>query len=139
MLWYFRIPSSPGYISNVPVCASYCNRWFEACRDDFTCVEDWLADFDYAVDGANSCPANASCVTFEETYGNGEGLCNRMWGSAFVYSTDEDNCTVMAFDNTDGNPNYELSFASDDDDGGNALKFSVLLLFVTILISYMTM
>ena len=32
-------------IQNVPVCADYCNSWFEACKNDSTCVEHWLEDF----------------------------------------------------------------------------------------------
>jgi folate receptor len=119
MLGYFQIGMS-GYIQNVPVCASYCDAWFEACRNDFTCVEDWLADFDYALDGNNSCPVNSSCVTFERMYGNAEGLCNRMWGVAFFYSTDTDNCTVMAFNNTMRNPNYRLSFPSTSGSGSQS-------------------
>ena len=109
MLGHFQIGMT-GYIQNVPVCADYCDAWFDACKDDLTCVEDWLADFDYAIDGNNSCPANSTCVTFREMYGNGEGLCNRMWGTAFHYSTDTDNCTVMAFNNSMPNPNYRLTF-----------------------------
>lgn len=107
MLGYFQIDAS-GYISHVPVCASYCERWFAACRTDLTCVADWLADFDYAVNGNNSCPANSTCTTFEQQYGDARGLCNRMWGDAFFYSEDEDNCTVMAF--TGPNPNFQLTF-----------------------------
>ena len=109
MLGYFEIGKT-GYIQNVPVCADYCNTWFDACRNDLTCVENWLEDFDFAINGNNSCPANSSCVTFEEMYGNAEGLCNKMWGNAFYYSTDTDNCTVMAFNNTMRNPNYQLTF-----------------------------
>ena len=109
MLGYFQI-NMTGYIQNVPVCADYCDAWFEACRNDLTCVDNWLFDFDFAIDGVNSCPANSSCVTFEQMYGNGEGLCNRMWGVAFFYSTDPDNCTVMAFENRMPNPNYRLTF-----------------------------
>ena len=111
MLGYFEIGTT-GYIQGVPVCASYCDAWFEACRNDFTCVDNWLEDFDFALDGVNSCPGpgNSTCVTFEQMYGNGTGLCNRMWGEAFFYSTDADNCTVMAFNNTMSNPNYRLSF-----------------------------
>ena len=61
------------------MCASYCDAWFEVRRNDLTCVEDWLADFDFALDGVNSCPASSTCVMFEEMYVNGsEGLCNRM-------------------------------------------------------------
>ena len=109
MLGYFQIGTS-GYIRNVPVCASYCDAWFEACRNDLTCVEDWLEDFDSTIHGANICPTNSPCVTFEQMYGNAEGLCNKMWGEAFIYSTDTDNCTVMVFNNTMRNPNYQLSF-----------------------------
>ena len=109
MLGYFQI-NTTGYIQGVPVCADYCDAWFEACKDDLTCVEDWLTDFDEDKDGNNTCPVNSTCVTFSEMYGNGQGLCNRMWGSAFFYSTDRDNCTVMAFNNTMDNPNNRLSF-----------------------------
>ena len=108
MLGYFQIGMT-GYIQNVPVCADYCNVWFEACKDDLTCVEDWLEDFDEDEDGNNVCPANSTCVTFLERYGNGERLCNRMWGVAFYYSTDKDNCTVMAFNSSSDNPNFRLS------------------------------
>lgn len=107
MLGYFQVGST-GSIKRVPVCASYCEQWFAACRNDLTCVEDWLEEFDYAVNGNNSCPVNSNCTTFEERYGNAAGLCNRMWGDAFSYSEDENNCTVMTFSGP--NPNFQLTF-----------------------------
>lgn len=122
MLGYFQIGTT-GYIQHVPVCASYCERWFQACRNDLTCVEDWLADFDYAEDGINSCPMNSSCLTFEQRYGNATGLCNRMWGNAFFYSEDEDNCTVMAFDGTQENPNFQLSFPIEEEEHDDDPRF----------------
>ena len=109
MLTYFQIGMS-GYIQNVPVCADYCDTWFEACKDDLTCVENWLCDFAKDTNGTNVCPINSSCITFEEMYGSGEGLCNKMWGKAFYYSNNTDNCTVMAFDSSMVNPNTRLSF-----------------------------
>lgn len=133
MLWYFRIPSTSGYIKGAPVCASYCNRWFDACKDDYTCVENWLEDFDYALDGANSCPANSSCMTFRDMYGNGEGLCNRMWGEAFVYSEDESNCTVMVFNSSSSNPNYRLSFPSGDS-SACAIQSSIMILGLMLML-----
>ena len=133
MLGYFQIGMT-GYIRNVPVCASYCDAWFEACRNDLTCVEDWLADFDFALDGVNSCPASSTCITFEEMYGNGEGLCNRMWGEAFIYSTNMNNCTVMVFNNTMPNPNYGLTFPQVS--GGQStvvMMGSAVVLYGTVL------
>ena len=130
MLGYFEIGENTGYIEHVPVCASYCERWFSACRNDRTCVQDWLADFDYAEDGINSCPANSTCTTFEERYGDARGLCNRMWGRAFFYSEDEDNCTVMAFDGTGPNPNFQLSFPGSG--SGRVESHLAIVVFVGI-------
>ncbi len=106
-----------------------CNAWFDACRDDLTCVEDWLADFDYAVNGNNTCPVNSTCVTFEEMYRDGQGLCNRMWGNAFVYSEDSSNCTVMTFDGTGPNPNFLLSFPTA---GSQAFSSSIVLVIFLV-------
>ena len=131
MLGYFQIGTT-GYIQNVPVCADYCDSWFEACQDDLTCVEDWLADFDYAVDGNNSCPVNSSCITFREMYRNGEGLCNRMWGHAFYYSTNTNNCTVMKFNNSLPNPNLRLSFPSEGVSTAVHVATLIILLLVAV-------
>ena len=109
-----------------------CNAWFDACRDDLTCVEDWLADFDYAVNGNNTCPVNSTCVTFEEMYGDGQGLCNRMWGDAFAYSEDSSNCTVMTFDRTGPNPNFLLSFPTAGSHGLQAFSSSIVLVIFLI-------
>ena len=72
--------------------------------------ENWLRDFTKDANGTNICPINSSCITFEEMYSSGEGLCNKMWGKAFYYSSNTDNCTVMMFDDSMVNPNTRLSF-----------------------------
>ena len=125
-----------GYIRGVPVCASYCNRWFEACKSDLTCVEDWLADFDFAKDGANTCPANSTCVTFQQMYGDARGLCNKMWGAAFRYSENEDNCTVMKFSGS--NPNYRLSFPAEGS-GCSAVRLIPILVFSVVIFTFLFM
>ena len=129
MLGYFEI-NDTGYIQHVPVCASYCDRWFEACKNDFTCVENWLVDFDFAENGNNSCPANSQCVTFEQMYGNGSGLCNRMWGNAFFYSENAENCTVMSFDPNNDNPNFQLTFPSED--GSHVIRADIMSVLFSI-------
>ena len=71
ILGHFQVPGSPTKIEGVPVCADYCDNWFEACKDDRTCVEHWGEDFVYNEYFANSCPNDprASCRTFEDVYG----------------------------------------------------------------------
>ena len=67
---------------------------------------------------------NSSWITFQEMYGSGEGLCNKMWEKAFYYSNDTDEYTVMAFDGIMVNPNIQLTFPEvrilpDVSDNGN--------------------
>ena len=109
MLGYFQVRSGAAFIiMNVPVCADYCDAWFEACKDDLTCVENLFDVFMF--DDINFCPQNSTCRTFREVYRDGRGLCNKIWGHEYVYSTDSDNCTVMAFNNSMANPNFKLTF-----------------------------
>ena len=111
MLGYFQIEHT-GYIKGVPVCADYCDAWFQACKDDLTCVENWLWDFNFENGSSNKCPVGSQCVTFAQMYGSGEGLCNKMWGDVYYYETDKTNCTVMTFNPKDGNPNFGLLLTS---------------------------
>ena len=39
------------FLDSIPICADFCDAWFEACRNEFTCAENWL-DFSYP-DGFN--------------------------------------------------------------------------------------
>ena len=68
----------------------------------------WKTEFDEGF--KNRCPANSTCHTFREEYGDGRGLCNQIWGNSIFYSTNKDNCTVMAFNSSMPNPNYKLTF-----------------------------
>ncbi len=40
-LAHFADPAflAEGLVKHVPICASYCTKWFDACKDDKTCVE----------------------------------------------------------------------------------------------------
>ncbi|XP_065193483.1 riboflavin-binding protein-like [Sycon ciliatum] len=96
-------PVFAGYVHRVPVCADYCDRWYEACKDVQICSPDFVNDFTFNVTlGRYFCPANHQCRTFEQWYGNARGLCNRQWGTSFFYANDT-NCFTMEF--SGHNPN----------------------------------
>ncbi len=43
MMKYFSVVSEDtgvADIANVPVCASYCEAWFNACKNDKTCIHN---------------------------------------------------------------------------------------------------
>ncbi|KAL9985161.1 hypothetical protein ACROYT_G007531 [Oculina patagonica] len=93
-----------GALQGVPICADYCDNWFDACKDDFTCAEDWINDFNYT-SSVYSCPKASKCRNFSEIYTDGKGLCEKMWGNSFIYEK-SDNCMVMWFNGT--NPNGDV-------------------------------
>ena len=108
MLRYFQRGANES-VHSVPVCKEYCDAWFDACKDDYTCFENSLENFEVGMTLTN-CSAPYTCRTYRDVYGNGKRLCNIIWGTDFVYSTDTDNCTVMAFDGSMPNPNFKLTF-----------------------------
>ena len=106
MLGHFQTNS--GELMGIPVCADYCDAWFEACRNDLTCAENLVECIN--VDFTASCPQDSTCHTYREVYGDGRALCNKIWGNEYFYSTDIDNCTLMTFDQSMANPNFKLTF-----------------------------
>ena len=53
-----------GTVSGVPVCKSFCDDWFDACRDAKTCAMNWKDDYNKT--GGVSCKVNSTCKTFRE-------------------------------------------------------------------------
>ena len=54
-----------GAVQSVPICASYCDKWFDACKNDMTCAQDWLSGFNTS-SSAYTCPKASTCRTFSE-------------------------------------------------------------------------
>ena len=137
MLGWFRTGINPNQIQSVPVCADYCDSWFEACKDDLTCYDDWEVAYYNASGMPNHCPVDSSCKKFSATFADGKELCNRMWGSSYVYSTDSDNCTVMAFDNRMPNPNFRLTFPRSRSLSmdSNMIQISTKLVYLLLIVA----
>ena len=52
-------------VNRVPICSKYCDDWFEACKDDMTCAQDWLNGFNFT-SNVYSCLTSSTCRTFSE-------------------------------------------------------------------------
>eukprot|EP00005_Dracoamoeba_jomungandri_P005297 CAMPEP_0174252744 /NCGR_PEP_ID=MMETSP0439-20130205/2111_1 /TAXON_ID=0 /ORGANISM="Stereomyxa ramosa, Strain Chinc5" /LENGTH=231 /DNA_ID=CAMNT_0015333347 /DNA_START=14 /DNA_END=709 /DNA_ORIENTATION=- len=114
---------SDGSLFRVPICSTYCDDWFSACKDDLTCAANWLTDWDYDEDtGINTCAS--SCRTYEEVYGSGQGLCETMWGDSFVYEEDPEQCLTMWFYGI--NPNERFFEDASSSCSSGLLSSSVL-------------
>ena len=80
ILGHFQ-PTGTETLDSVPVCASYCNSWFDACRNDTTCTDNWLLL--YLNTSVDTCP-QSECRTFEEWFGNGRDFCNTIWDTSYT-------------------------------------------------------
>lgn len=88
----------------VPLCASDCDSWFNACRFDYTCVSNWPRGMNFTK-GVNRCPNNAKCLTFDEVYINAKNFCEQVWDFSWKYTSDTQSCMRLWFNGTKGNPN----------------------------------
>jgi hypothetical protein len=72
----------------IPLCANFCDAWFDACAADYTCDLNWNSWGEITVNGSLGyfCPVGSTCRTFAEVYGNASGLCTNMWGPTDGFS-----------------------------------------------------
>ncbi|NXN85127.1 RBP protein, partial [Bombycilla garrulus] len=86
-------PNDTAAIRSVPLCQSFCDDWYEACKDDSICVRNWLTDWEWDEDGENHC--KNKCIPYRETYTNGTDMCQSMWGKSFKVSKSSCLCLQM--------------------------------------------
>ena len=100
-----------------------CDRWYQDCETDQICVENVLADYNFTEHGDNFCPSNKSCKTYQQMYGSGKALCEKMWGKSYIYTKenkDSSNCMRMWFDNE--NPNAKVKKILKHPSGADCLQ-----------------
>ncbi|XP_035666747.1 uncharacterized protein LOC118409671 isoform X1 [Branchiostoma floridae] len=92
MIYRYGKRGHPWAVQNIPICSSFCDDFFDACRDDLTCAESQATDWYYSPEGINNCRPDSKCRTFAEVYVDGRGLCNNIWSDSYVYTEDDDTC-----------------------------------------------
>lgn len=71
----------------MPIKASSCDAWFEACKDDYFCVGPSRTFFDRAHCADNQ---SSNCLPFNYIYRDAKEFCEVMWNNAFKYEEDEE-------------------------------------------------
>lgn len=67
---YYADPATGGTTyKDIPICSTYCTDWYNACKNDCTCVDDWY-NWLPGPDGIYTC--EDTCQTFESVYGSAE-------------------------------------------------------------------
>ncbi|XP_075213952.1 folate receptor beta-like [Lycorma delicatula] len=92
----------------VPLCRRNCNAWFEACKYDFTCSDNWYRNFNWDKNG-NHCPPESKCATFEEVFTNATNFCEKVWDHSWQVVDDSEPCMTLRFNETSGNSNVKVA------------------------------
>ncbi|GFO25662.1 folate receptor alpha [Plakobranchus ocellatus] len=97
---------------NVPLCEKVCDNWYEACKDDLTCTDEWAKNFNWST-GINTCPHGSACRKFSEVFQNkASTFCEKVFGSFKVVPEDPNgggNCFHLWFDPRHPNPNEAVA------------------------------
>eukprot|EP01026_Neomeris_dumetosa_P048147 TRINITY_DN4155_c0_g2_i1.p1 TRINITY_DN4155_c0_g2~~TRINITY_DN4155_c0_g2_i1.p1 ORF type:complete len:499 (-),score=60.13 TRINITY_DN4155_c0_g2_i1:133-1629(-) len=102
-------------MEGMPIKASYCDEWFQACADDFVCAcrpEDdceapksqfALPKLNCTYDGGQG-----NCQKVKDIFQDGKELCELMFDNSFIYYEDEPNAYTMFFEENQTNPNNQI-------------------------------
>ncbi|XP_060569845.1 folate receptor alpha-like isoform X2 [Ruditapes philippinarum] len=97
---------------DVPLCQTECDAWWEDCRDDYTCIENWSRQFNWS-SGTPQCPLGSTCKKFSEIYKSSSDFCEKVWDHSWkvVNDTTPEGCFVMWWNEGDENPNQQIAYA----------------------------
>lgn len=61
----------------VPLCKSDCITWYEACKDDYTCSDNWGQGWDWST-GVNKCKMGSVCEPIKDKFKNAQNFCEKV-------------------------------------------------------------
>ncbi|CAL1543441.1 unnamed protein product [Lymnaea stagnalis] len=93
---------------NVPLCQSVCTNWWQACKNDFTCLDNWAVSFNWST-GINTCPEGKQCKPFHQIFKDSNHFCENLMGNSFKVVSDTEDCFLLWFDADKPNPNERVA------------------------------
>ncbi|XP_039268082.2 folate receptor gamma-like [Styela clava] len=95
----------------LPLCRRECETWWEDCKNELTCAEDWNLDFKW-INGTNVCHKRTRCIPFTQVYKDSTYFCEHIYGPFdFLVVNDNDHCMTL-FDEMRNN-HFEAWFFAD--------------------------
>ena len=92
----------------VPLCASDCDEWFDACKDDLTCSNNWG---NYKTWNWTTGMCKMKCKSFKEYFGGPENFCNTLFNYSFKYTkgTPGEDCLLLWPDGSRSDANTRVA------------------------------
>ncbi|CAH1799386.1 unnamed protein product [Owenia fusiformis] len=96
---------------DIPICASVCDQWYNACQDEYTCTDNWYIGFNNT-SGMNKCHEGTQCLKYPEYFPTSKSFCENIWDKSFKVVPDDEPCMHFSYDATSGNnPNRAVAEA----------------------------
>ncbi|KAK3531877.1 hypothetical protein QTP70_033966, partial [Hemibagrus guttatus] len=96
-------------ILDVPLCLEDCETWYNDCKNDITCKENWHKGWNWTSD-TNHCPVGAQCRKWTDVFPTAQSMCEKIWSNSYkytMYSRDSGRCMQMWFKGE--NPNKKVA------------------------------
>ncbi|KAK3561237.1 hypothetical protein QTP86_030589 [Hemibagrus guttatus] len=96
-------------ILDVPLCLEDCETWYNDCKNDITCKENWHKGWNWTSD-TNRCPVGAQCRKWTDVFPTAQSMCEKIWSNSYkytMYSRDSGRCMQMWFKGE--NPNKKVA------------------------------
>ncbi|KAM4796196.1 folate receptor gamma-like [Rhinophrynus dorsalis] len=125
-------------ILNVPLCKEDCETWYDDCKFDYTCMENWHVGWNWT-SKTNMCPTGTMCRRFFQVYPTAKDFCEKVWSNSYKYTTDvrgSDRCMQMWFDGR--NPNVKVAkYYADLLNSADPVHARLLLLLPPVLLLWL--
>nr|XP_033803574.1 folate receptor alpha-like [Geotrypetes seraphini] len=99
-------------ILDVPLCQEDCEKWWEDCKGDVTCKDNWHKGWNWTSNPRlNRCPVDAKCKNFTEYFPQPSDLCEKIWSNSYKYTTykrGSGRCMQLWFQGVE-NPNVRVT------------------------------
>ncbi|XP_013408684.1 folate receptor gamma [Lingula anatina] len=110
--WIVKAYAHPDldHLNHAPLCASQCEEWWNACKEEYTCHKDWITDMVWGK--LHSCKKDAVCKKYKEFYSSAADFCSTIWHGDYKVVPDSEPCLVFTFDTSKSNPNTAVAQAA---------------------------
>ncbi|XP_040278597.1 folate receptor beta [Bufo bufo] len=98
-------------IQDVPLCKEDCEGWYNACANDYTCMDNWHVGWDWST-GVNRCPVGKSCQKLRDVFTSAKDFCEKVWSKSYAfteYVRGSGRCMQITFENDNVEPNVKVA------------------------------
>ncbi|XP_053561074.1 folate receptor beta [Bombina bombina] len=139
--WIQKVESSwrNERIQFAPICKEDCETWYEDCKQDYTCMENWHKGWNWTT-GTNQCPNGKTCRKVTEVFPTSKDFCEKLWSNSYKYTTltqSSGQCLQMWFNATNGNPNVKVAkHYADILNSGESVRLGLLLVLASLCLQW---